>query len=304
MTFDDLHLMQQIYLVREYVEKGMKLIRPTGCEYHVDEAHGVTINKSHLRTQIKHVWLPNLIDEDMDEEIFITFEVSDTKGVDYVNVNFNTHGSNGRDRVLYDQFGLTYDLHITGSLEAGLIKILCMLDPFVELEQLSASTTSVIETMLDTIPLIRTLPDSFFDDIIVDVGSMIALNRLYNAIHYETVMDKKIYRRYAPIITSNSIQELTIYSERENTATMTITMALHGPEVNVVLNSSIGKIEGGIFSLPTAYRDVAEINNNIRQMIIQIVDDCSFKEELTANLRRFLQYYDVASKRVKWGLIL
>lgn len=301
MTFDDLHLMQQIYLVREYLEKGENINRPDGCEYHVDEAHGVTINKSHLRTQMKHVWIPNPVDEETGDDVFVTFETSDIKGVDYVNVNFRSL-TNDNDRRLYDKFGLTYGLHLTGALEDGLIKMLKMLEPFIELEQLSKSTTRVLKRMLDTIPLIKTLPDSFFDDVKVDIGAMVTLNRLYNAIYHEVITDKRVYRRYTPIITSGGTKALKVYSERDNTASMVITMGLHGPDVNVSLISATGKIEGGVFTLPTTYRDIADINNSVRQMIIQIVDDCTFKEELSATLRRFLKYYDIASKYVKWGL--
>lgn len=296
MTFDDLHIMQQAALINDYLDKPLKLKPVPNAIYYTDRTNDVVINVSRLRTHCKHIWLPSLV-----KGIFITFEADDFNIATKATIKFASLSKetlNVNTHKLFDTYGLISHSVITGDIVKSLSTIKTILIPFTELGSVEENAIKSIDLMLATIVKIKKLPDSFFDEIKIDVGLQIVVRKFAIVTHYDVLTNKVTPSKRVPDVQRLNEHSLRIYFEDSTKPQMIVTMGENGPDIKVQLIPTNGDYEGGMFHV-VAKPTIAEIGTDIIQTITDIVNDCTFADELQPHLRRYLRHFKPSVKHVK-----
>lgn len=293
MGFKDLHIMQQAFLLNVYLESDQPpALQTEGCVFYVDEKNKVIINQTKARVQCKVIWLPVF-----DGDIFVTFDISEYMGMDKVHFSLSVLGPEFQTTI-YDKYGISTSSVMTDPLDVEINKLKIILSALDNETPEALSIIVAMDKMLSTIEKIKELPDSFFDEISVDVPAQIIVSRLGITIGYELVNDKTKHRKSSPIMTIVESQTFLIESAKEDGPSMTVSMGTNGPAISLMFMSSTGTVEGGTFNVTTD--DSAKLMVvTIADMMEQILNDCSFKDEIKPLYRKFMTYYKQSAAHVK-----
>lgn len=307
MKFEDLHLMQQLYLAVLYTEGTMKpTIREGDAVYH-DALNHVDIKLKDLKQVNSQGWVlfsdenDDAIIED-DNRVVINYEINTMSGLDEVQF-FMSRIADESTHEFLDKFGLASSQLLRDDPVTEFTKLKSLVQPFAATDAGATLIVNTLDKLIAGAKKASQLPESFFKLIAGDVPAGILLKRMRITTQYLIDTSEKKHRRYTPII--SVLDEYSIYLEyeRKPSATMKVVMGATDTDFNVLLTSSTGYQEGGTFNL-VSERDTSTTLNTTINLLTNIVEDSVHTDEYKPLLRRFLQYFNEGVKHVSSNVVL
>lgn len=301
MTFEDLHIMQQLYLTVLYTEGTMKpTIKDDDKLYH-DEINNVDIRVTDLKENLSWGWVLFLDEKEgepsLEQDIHVHYEVSKHRSLNAVQF-FMSAKLDGENYDHFDRFGLASKYRLYKDVETEFTKLKKLVAPFVETDEGAKKITKLVNRFLEGIKKAKTLPTSFFESIAMDVPAKIILDQIGYITQYSIHNAKVTHRRYTPIITALSSVVYLIDYEKKPSASMKVTLGHDGEGILIELTSTDGTQEGGSFKT-VSEEDINTTINTSVDLLTTIVNDCKYADEYKPLLGRFLQYFNEGVKHVK-----
>lgn len=306
MKFEDLHIMQQLYLTALYAEGTFKPSIKDTDEVYYDVLNGVNIKLKDLKQMISMGWIV-FLDEDgeIDLEtggIVVNYEICKYSGMDEVQI-FMSRISKNDESDHFDRFGLSSNLRLSEDPRTEFSKISKLVVPFAATDESAAKLLEVLNSFIKGAEKASQLPEEFYNLVAMDVPARIIIDQMTHATMYELVTSKKKHRRYTPIISSSEHNVFNIDYERKPSASMKIVMGEKDTDFTVSLTNSAGHQEGGTFNV-VSERDTSTTVNTVITLLTNIVEDSVHVVEYRPLLRRFLEYFNQGARHVKNNLVL
>ena len=301
MKFEDLHLMQQLYLTVLYTEGTLKpIIREADAVYH-DALNNVDIKLKDLKQINSYGWVL-FLNEDDDNRINVNYEASITTGLDEVQF-FMSRIVDKDNYEFLDKFGLSSNQILKDDPITEFNKLRSAVKPFAQTDTGAALVVETLDKLIAGAKKASQLPEEFFKLISGDVPASILLRRIRRTTQYLITTSKKKHRRYTPIISVPDEYSVYLEYERKPSATMKITMGASDTDFVVSMSSSTGQQETGTFNL-VSERDTSTTLNTAINLLVSIVEDSVHADEYKPLLRRFLQYFNEGVSHVKGSVVL
>ena len=306
MKFEDLHLMQQLYLTVLYTEGTLKPTIKEGDAVYHDALNDVDIKLKDLKQVNSHGWVLFLDENDdsleKENQIYISYEVSILSGLDEVQFFMSRTTGNNRHEHL-DKFGLSSSQLLRDDPVTEFTRLRTLIKPFAHEDAGSEAVVDALDKLIAGAKKASELPEEFFKLIAGDVPANILLQRIRHTTQYLIVASKKKHRRYTPNISVPDMYNVYIEYERKPSATMNVSMGASDTDFIVTLTSSTGHQEGGTFNL-VSERDTTTTLNTAINLLVNIVEDSVYADEYKPLLRRFLQYFNEGVRHVKNSVVL
>lgn len=291
MTFEDLHLYQQVYLVCQLAEGQLpfnqKDIVTNG--YPVPNTD-IVIDMVEGRRSLISQWLIYTTSANIPGGMSISFDVS-SKGTHKLDMSLSKHNIPGDMGVTrWDRFGLTGMIPLVGQLKDCIDIMVVLLGPLETLDIVDKGTLFVLKKMLKAINDFRYFPSSFFEAFYVDVPGRVLIHKTESYMSYYVRSPDNKHRRFTPIITylGDSIYEVTY--EKPDTPKLKVAYGEFGSDVTFTMTSTSNLVETSTYTL-IGDTDTTTTVKNLKEALEDMILDCSFTEEMEPLFKRFMQYH-------------
>ena len=301
MEFKDLHIMQQLYLTVLYTDGTMKPTIKDGDLLYHDKTNHVDIRVSDLKENLSWGWVLFLDSESkkpsLKQDINVHYEVSKYHSLNVVQL-FMSAGIEDEEYDHFDRFGLASKYRLSQDVETEFINLKALVKPFIETDEGAKKITKLADKFLGGVEKAKQLPSSFFESIRMDVPAKIILDNISYVTQYSLHNSKKIHRRHTPTMASFNPHTYLIDYEKKPSASMKITLGHDGEGILIELTSANGTKEGGSFKT-VSEKDINTTINTSVDLLIAIINECTYADEYKPLLKRFLQYFNQGVKHVK-----